>query len=249
MTLTPLSSTIHSDLCLKRGTFFHLQDKPLVSISPVEAPRAALDWPLAFFRNEQGLRLAAILSLDETDNCALGPRGLWMGGYLPAIVRAHPFSMSINQGRATVLVDTDSDWLSTAEGDPLFDPEGNPAEVLSWRVELLKNQAPDPAKDSPVLEAIDQSAVLDPWPEVSENLFRVNNEKLKKLDDQVFLNLRRNRALAAIYAQLISMPRINRVRNLAERKKKMKERMTTTDWKLSDDDIISFGDDDLISFE
>lgn len=43
------------------------------------------------------------------------------------------------------------------------------------------------------------------------------------------------------------MPRINRVKTLARRKQRMSEKKGL-DWKLSDDDILLFGDD-LMDFD
>lgn len=85
-------------------------------------------------RQDNTLSLMAVLSLDQNDNSQVGPKGLWMGGYMPAIVRAHPLSMAIREGKATVVVDTESDWLSTTEGKPLFDQDGNPTEVLNKKI-------------------------------------------------------------------------------------------------------------------
>lgn len=94
MPYTPLSSSQHSKLRLTRGTFFHLQDKPMVPVSIVEAQRAGLDLPLAFLRTDKGLSLVAMLSMSKEDNAQVGPKGLWMGGYMPAVVRAYPFALA-----------------------------------------------------------------------------------------------------------------------------------------------------------
>ena len=219
-------------------------------ISPLESARAALDWPLAFYRGDNGLQLVAVLSLDDTDNYAVGPKGLWMGGYMPAIVRAHPLSMSVRDGKAAVLVDTQSDWLSTDKGNPMFDSEGNPNQVVNRRIGLLKNQGPNPRWDNPALEAVHKSGILEPWNNVFENLYKVNQQKLVALEEQSFLELRRNRVLAPIYAQLMSMPRINRLRNLAQRKQKMKERLGLNLNLEQDNDIsLTLEDDDIIRFD
>lgn len=131
MHYTPLSNVNHRQLHLKRGTFFYLQDKPLVPISVVEAVRAALDLPLGFLRKDDtSLGLMAVLSLNKDDNAQLGPKGLWMGGYMPALVRANPLSIVVRENQTTIVVDADSDWLSESEGEPLFDPEGNPTTMI-----------------------------------------------------------------------------------------------------------------------
>lgn len=242
MSFTPLSSTNHSNLCLTRGTFFHLQNRPFVPISTVEAQRAGLDLPLAFSRTKKGLSLVAILSLNGEDNAQVGPKGLWMGGYMPAVVRAYPFALAYHEDKATVLVDTKSDWLSESEGQPLFEEDGSASEVLDRLINLLKTQAPNPHRDKAILQAIDRSGVLEPWSQVSENLLRVEPKKLYELSNEDLVRLRS--ALPVLYAQLMSMPRINRVKNLARRKQKM-----TQQEQVSPEDILSsFEEDDILRF-
>ncbi|KXB09198.1 hypothetical protein AKJ60_00695 [candidate division MSBL1 archaeon SCGC-AAA385M11] len=246
MPFTPLSSSEHSDLRLTRGTFFHFQERAVIAVSVVEAPRAALDLPLAFAETQKGLSLVAVLSLKQGENAQIGPKGLWMGGYMPALIAAYPFAMVVKEGKATLVVDTDSDWLSRTEGQPLFEGGGNPSKGMNRIMDLLKNRVPNPNRDNPVLQAIEQSNILEPWSEVSENLLRVSPRKLPELDDQAFLGLRRKGALSVLYAQIMSTARVNRIQNLAKRKEQMAQNQPE-DVDLDLDKL--FGDDDLIKFD
>lgn len=246
MTYTPLSSSQHSNLHLTRGTFFVFENQPCVPISTVEAPRAALDLPIAFARTQKGLSLVAILSLDKEDNAHVGPKGLWMGGYMPVVVRAHPFALVFKEDKARVIVDSESDWLSQTEGQPLFESDGSRSQVLERLVNLLRNQAPNPNRDTPALQAIEASGVLKPWSETFEGLQHVDPQALAGLGAEDFLKLRESNALPVIYAQLMSMPRLNRIKNLAQRKHKMAEKMGL---QVSEEDILlSFEDDDILRF-
>jgi hypothetical protein len=240
MAYTPLSPSEHGHLFLTTGTFFHLKKQQVVPISVREAQRAGLDFPLSFIRGEKGLKLVAVLSLEPDDNVSIGPKGLWMGGYMPAVIRAWPFTMAIKDGTGHILIDPDSDWISRTKGEPLFDAGGNPAKVVNNRMELLKKRAPNPNIDGPVLDAVDHAGILVPWSKVSENLLTVDPQKLTTLDDREFVDLRQKNALAVIYAQLMSLPRVNRVKNLARRKEKMSERRPQDPGLIQDDDIISF---------
>lgn len=248
MGYTPLSAKEHASLRLTRGTFLYLQNRPLVNISTLEAPQAALDLPLAFVKADDGVSLVTILSLDRNDNAQIGPKGLWMGGYIPAVIRANPFAMVAGEGQPQILVDLKSDWLSSKEGELLFDLDGSPTEILKNRIELLKTLVPNPNRDGPVFTAIEQSGLLEPWYDVSENLFRVNAKKFVGLDDQHFLSLRRKNALDIIYTHLISLPRINRIKNLAVQKKQLAQRQLQGMLRDEDQYSIRF-DDDMIRFE
>ena len=246
MPYTPLSHTQHKHLHLKKGTYFFAKDKSFIPISTVEAPRAGLDLPLGFVRYEKGLSLMAVVSLDKEDNTQISLNGQWMGGYLPVMLRAHPLALVFQENKAVVAVDTDSDWLSETEGRPLFELDGSQSEVLQNLVNLLKTRAPNPNRDAPILQAIEQSGVLVPWPQVSETLLRVDAQKLQEITDEGFLQLRSHNALPVIYAQLMSQPRVNRLKNLAKRKQQMAERQSQ---QGLEDLGIHFDDNDMIKFD
>lgn len=248
MQYVPLSSTEHANLRLSKGTFFYVQDQPMVPVSVVEASRAALDLPLAFTRKpDNTLTLVAILSLEKDNNVHVGPKGLWMGGYMPAVVRAHPFAMAMQGDKATVAIDPESDWLSTQEGKPLFDLEGNPTDTLNNFMELLQKRLPNPKRDNPVMEVIDKSGLLTPWSEVSDNLLKVDAKDMAQMEALEFAGLRERGALAVIYAQLMSMPRINRVKNLAKRKENMAQRQMQRG--AGDLDFSLIDDEDTFNFD
>jgi len=256
MEYTALSSKTHKDLRLKQGTFFFLSDQPLVPVSVVEAPRAALDLPLVFTRNDQGnLNLMAVLSLEKDDNAHVGPKGLWMGGYVPVTVKTHPFAMAYQKNKAVLVFAKDSDWLTTdrEQGQPLFDESGNPSPMLTKITDLLRDRFPSPLRDTPVMTAVDKAGLLEPWSRISDSLLCVNPEKLAGLDDGQFAALRQGNALAVIYAHLMSLPRINRIKNLASRKQRMIRQMKNKGQgivmnKQADLDV-SLDDDDMISFD
>ena len=244
-----LSSVHHRNLRRKKGTFFHLDNQPTVPVSAVEAPMAAFDLPVVFMLGQQGgLGLMALLSLNPKENAHVGPKGLWMGGYMPVAVRAHPFGLYFDGDRATMVVVEDSDWLSTGDGDPLFDHDGNPTPLLNNIADLLKKRFPNPHRDLPVLEAIAQSGILEPLGEVSDRVLKINPEKLAGLNDEAFLNLRRKNALPVIYAHLMSLARIERIKKLAQRKEQIREQLVKQK-KLPDGEFSLRMDDDMISFD
>jgi hypothetical protein len=244
-----LSRQRHGALNLKRGTFLFLNDRPVVPLSTVEAPRAALDLPIAFRRDEHGdLGLVAVLSLNKDDNVHVGPMGMWLGGYVPAVIRTYPFALAFSGEAATVVVATGSDWISTAEGEPLFDLEGNPTETLNSTTDLLRRAFPNPHRDGPMISAIDKQGLIEPWPGASAGLFKVDPGKLARLSDQIFLELRRSGALAMIFAHLMSLPRIERLNQLAQQKGKIRERLIQQK-RLPDGDFGLRVEDDMICFD
>jgi hypothetical protein len=253
MKYVALSSTNHADLKLAKRTFFHLQDQPMVPISVSEAVRAALDLPLAFTRKpDNTLLLVAILSLEKDDNPLVRPDGWWTGGYMPAIINCYPFALAFKEDQGILVVNEGSDCLSTTVGEPLFDTEGKPSELLNKITRLLKTSFPNPHRDTPVLEAIDAAGILEPWSDVSENLLKVSRQKLAKLGGESFLDLRQKNILPVLYAQLMSLPRINRIKNLAQQKKKAAEQQIQVGKQAAGKQSLDFSlekDDELIKFD
>jgi len=246
MSFTPLSSEKHSHLHLAQGTLSHLHNRPCVPLGAHEAQQAGLDLPLAFTRSEAGLSLVAVLSLSGTDNAQVGPKGLWMGGYMPAVIQAYPFALAYRDDKATVVVDEQSDFLSPNQGQLLFDLDGSLSEALQKKINFLKTKGPNPHRDGPVLQAIDTSGVLEPWEEVSRDLLRVSREKLNAFSDEQFLQLRR--ALPVVFAQVASETRLKRIQNLAQRKQKIAERQSAPKQKAADEPGLRF-DDDIFKFD
>ena len=244
-----LSSVAHRDLRRKTGTFFYLDNQPLVPVSVVEAPVAALDLPLVFTRDENDrLGLMALLSLNPKDNVHVGPKGLWMAGIC-----------LWSSGRilsACILTATGPRWwwLKTAIGCPRAKATlcstmtAKPTPLLNSITELLKKRFPHPHRDIPVLEAIAQSAILEPLGQVSDRLLKINPDKLAGLDDQAFLKLRKKNALPVVYAHLMSLSRIQRIQNLAQRKEQMREHLVKHK-KLPDGEFSLRVEDDMISFD
>ncbi|MBK5969055.1 MULTISPECIES: SapC family protein [Thiorhodovibrio] len=257
MALVPLSPSQHGDLRLAPGPLRHLEERPLVELGVAEAARAALDLPLVFIAREEGLHLCALLSPTATDNAQLGPRGRWMGGYMPALIRAHPLVLGPAREGATapVLIDPDSDWFSRDQGEPLFDAQGQPSAVVTQRMERLRTLAPNPARDAPVLAAVAASGVLAPWEGAPKALpgplLSASPARLAALEAEVLLQLHAAGALGLLYLQEASRARLVRLEGLAKRKAQGRKQAAqrgvseTTDFVLRPDEAqLQFDDPD-----
>ena len=218
MAYTPLSHSQFKEYRLRKGTYSFLHGRPVVPVFVSEAPRAALDLPLAFAPAKKGVVPVAVLSLNQEDNAQVGPQGEWMGGYMPAQIRCHPFSLAFSGERATLLVDRDSEWLSTEEGEPLFDDQGNVTELVQGYIETLKQTASSPRLETEAVAAITNSDILQPWIQEPVKLFRISEPALNGLSEHTFLRLHQQGALPLVYAHLISLARLERIRQLARQK-------------------------------
>jgi len=218
MAYVPLSNNKHQDLLLNKGNLFFLENQPIVSIFSSEVSLAALDLPIAFVSTEKSISLVAILSLERESNAQIDPQGNWMGGYIPVNIRNYPFSTACRGNQGTILVEHDSEWLSTEQGDPLFDSQRNPTELLSNYIQSLKKAVPAPSLEQSALKLIQDTELLEVWTEVPRKLYRINLQSLNNLSEDAFLQLRKNGALPVIYAHLFSLHRIERIKYLAKQK-------------------------------
>ncbi|MBK7509056.1 MAG: SapC family protein [Comamonadaceae bacterium] len=56
-----------------------------------EASRAAGSLPLAFWKRQDSFELVAVTGLEPHRSLMVASNGQWLAGYVPAVLRAHPF--------------------------------------------------------------------------------------------------------------------------------------------------------------
>src|SRR5690606_6098227 len=141
----------------------------------------------------------------------------------PAYVARFPFIL-VRAGENsdyTVCLDESYEGLSEAEGDPLFDDEGNESEVMSRIVGVLKDLLTETERTRRFVErlsslellAVRSAQVQDrsgKWYGLQD--FRVVDEKkLAELDDKIIGELHRSGYLGCIYAHLFSLGNVSRL--------------------------------------
>jgi hypothetical protein len=195
----------------------------ICAVSGEELTSVVMAFPLAFTTGSDAT-LAALMGLGGR-NVFVGPDGRWLGAYVPAILRVHPFKLlPAEDGQFALGFDTDSGQLVPAgEGEPFFDGDGKPTQAISTVLKHLvqiRNGAGIIARATQLLHEL---GLLEPWPLVIRNgeieipvsgLQRINEGAMARLDDQAFLRLRQNGSLAVAYAQLFSMTNISHLGRL-----------------------------------
>ena len=196
----------------------------IVPLVGAEFAKAALAMPIAFVGQGAGrLRPMALLSLAAGRNLFVAPDGRWLGGYVPAALRGHPFALLRPEGaeQSVLCVDEATGLVVDASfpgSEPFFDAEGNPANpvrrVLDFLVQLDANRI----VTERAVVALAAAEVLVSWPLEAETpegrkpvagLFRVDEARLNALDSDAFLVLRVEGALPLAYAQLLSMGQLS----------------------------------------
>jgi hypothetical protein len=200
---------------------------PLVG---AEFARAAVAMPIAFVGQDGAFRPMAVLSLVPGRNLFVGPDGKWLGGYVPAVLRGHPFALVRPEGAAEAIlcVDEASGLVveaGTPGAEPFFDAEGNPAPPVRQVLDFLSQLDANRIATGRAVAALAAAEALAPWPlevETPEGrkavagLFRVDEARLNALDGETFLGLRAVGALPLAYAQLLSMGQLSVFQTLAQ---------------------------------
>jgi len=182
-----------------------------VPLTLAEIPLAAQWYPVAFAAGE-GSRPVAILGLREGENLFVDETGGWRdGAYVPIYVRRYPFILTQQEDMVALCINEGEDVLIPAGGAPLFE-NNQPTGLLESAMQFCRSaqaaeRATQPFVDAlRALELLDgRRAVIDlpDGGQMSLSGFETIDEgRLRALDDETFLELRRQGWLGAIYAQI-----------------------------------------------
>jgi hypothetical protein len=136
---TALDTVVHRDLRLDNT----LNAVPLLApftsfmITIGEFAEAARDYPILFVRaspedGKETVAPVAVFGLKPGENLFLRD-GQWTGGYLPAMIRAYPFTMARIEGSDRWAMVFDNSWpgVKSTQGQPLFNEKGEATDFLN----------------------------------------------------------------------------------------------------------------------
>ena len=233
----------------------------LAPVAGAELARAALSMPLAFAEQSGRYTLVAVLSLTAGRNMFVGADGSWLGSYIPAWYRAHPFRLIPREGtgEAVLCVDEGSGLVAegSSAGEAFFDQAGKLSPALKPVLDLMTQvERSRKATDLAVL-ALAQAGVVRPWQitvkteqgaQAIGGLHRIDEAALAALPDDVFLKLRTSSALPIAYAQILSAGQLG----IFERLARVQAPLTpppAASLPESLDSFFALPSDDMIRFE
>jgi hypothetical protein len=111
-----------------------------VQTVPQEFRLLQAHFPIVFQAVEQGQRFqpVALLGLTLGHNTWVSPQGAWLAPHLPWALERQPLLVGRDGEGWVVHVDEDSPRLSSAQGEPLFLPQGGHAPLLQLRMGVLQ---------------------------------------------------------------------------------------------------------------
>lgn len=227
--VVPVNKEIHADTRIKDISSFEFASKLHIAyVTMQEFTRAAAIFPIVFLEDKEKdeFRPVVLLGLNAGQNLFVDSTGKWQASYVPAIIRRYPFALTPgNDGQYVVCIDEASSLVSDTEGAALFDITGAPTQVIEnvkrYLSELQQMEALT-RKFCGFLTEHNMFAPLDLRVRESGNVktiagcYVINEERLNCLSDELFLAIKNQRYLPAVYAHLISLGQTERLVKLQD---------------------------------
>ena len=231
---TALDTVLHRDLRLKTGLNAVHKLKPYTSfmISIGEFAEAAREYPILFVRaapDDKGrdqIAPVAVFGLRNGENLFLKDDN-WVGGYIPALLRAYPFTMARIEGSDRWAMVFDSSWegFSQTEGEPLFDEKGEASELLNNAHKFVQELENDIERTRLACQRLLELKLLKPMRFDAtlangetlsiDGFLTLDQDLFNKLPDATIGEMHRNGLLYMLHMHHMSL---NNMRKLLERR-------------------------------
>jgi len=211
--------------------YFFAAGTAVVPIVALELSEAVLSLPIGFMQDGPQYRPVAVLAPKPGHNLFVGPEGQWLGSYVPAALRFHPFRLLHQAGAAEetwVLCIHEQAQIQDEEeptAEPFFDRDGNLAPATKAIFQWLSRLEHNRGVTDRAVAALAETGCLCPWPlkvktgdgeQPVGGLYRVDEVRLGRLPDRDFLRLREHGALPVAYAHLLSMGQLRTLEAFAK---------------------------------
>jgi len=226
--IVPVNKDAHENKKLREiNSFSFASEFNLATVMVHEFSRAASVYPIIFVENQEtgDFKSVALLGFELGSNLFVNEDGEWDASYIPAIVRRYPFALAkTNEDqRFTVCIDEKSEFLSDDEGEPLFEEDGKPSEVMErikrylgelHQMEQITNQFCKAMKEKYMLTPLSMKFRDTDTVKNISGAYVINEERLNNLSDDDFLSLRHDNHLQPIYSHMSSLGQFDRLNKL-----------------------------------
>jgi len=213
----PLDSKEHSDLGLKKDFGLKFTNGVnAVPINMIEMPQICHFYPIGFAPDASATPVA-IIGLRDNENLFLDDNDRWVENtYIPAYIRRYPFIFSEIPGKdqLSLCIDLDKDVVESKGEQPFFEDDGKPTQLSQNALEFCKSYHAAAQQTIEFGKALhDADLLVERQAEINVGDgkrinfagFRIIDEdKLSKLDDKLFIEWRKKGWLPFLYAHLFS---------------------------------------------
>jgi hypothetical protein len=226
--IVALNRDLHRDLRLQHGQehFAFAKNTHMMPAVIDEFGVASRYLPIVFLPGAQQPTSVFLVGLRPSENILVDDDGRWTDGYVPAFARRYPFMLGeVAQGTPVACIDEAFEGFSKSEGDRLFAEDGSDTPFLRDRLRLINDYFAAAKRTDVLLRTLDELQLLRPVTIESKlqpgssailhGFLTVDEARLNALSDADFLRLRADGLLPAIYAHILSLQSVDRLRRLA----------------------------------
>ncbi len=208
------------------GNFHFAANRPVALVVADEMTKLVTEIPVCFLKQEAGFCAVALLGLKDNSNLFVSPDGAWIGNYVPAVFRVHPFTLQQTpDGNAVLCVDMDSGLVSDTEGQKFFGVDDAPTEEITRIANFLSGIEQQKALTQNLCQQLAELNLLKPWsfsrspqdkPMLIDNMYQVDQDALRDIDGEALKSLSASGALTLAYGQIFSTNNVTRLIARAE---------------------------------
>ena len=230
-----LDTILHRDLRLKNELNAIPKLAPFTSfiVSVSEFADASQTFPILFVRaapdalGKDTVAPVAVFGMKPGENLFVTADGKWDANYVPAMLRAYPFTMARIEGSDRWAMVFDNTWegMSRTEGLPLFNEKGEATELLNGVHKFVQDLETDLERTRQACAALLELKLLKPMrfdatlangEQLSvDGFMTADEEAISKLSDAQIAQLYRNGLLGLIQIHIVSL---NNMRRLLDRR-------------------------------
>lgn len=171
---------------------------------------------------DESYQVVALLGVGGARNLYTTPDSKWLCGYVPASLRAYPFSLCNGPAEQRVFCIEQSFLTDNISQPRLFNDDGSLVTQVSNTLNFLSQCDLSLAATRKACAALAEAGVIDFWP-ISFNrsggqpplevrgMYTINEEALNNLDAESLFKLQKSGAVALAYAQLFSRSQLDQL--------------------------------------
>jgi hypothetical protein len=227
--MIPLDSVKHKNLRINVDrNYSHVSNQNMTPLLASEFIPASTNFPIVFVKQQETgkFKSVGLLGLDAGENLVFANNKVH-SNYIPVNIRRYPFAAGgkvADESEMILCIDENSALLNEKEGVQIFDENGKPSEATQQVTKLLTDILAKDAATEIFIAFLVENDLLQPA-EVTlklgeegdkqlNGLYKIDEEALNELSDDLVLTLYKRKYFAAIYAHLASLGQFNRLLQL-----------------------------------
>lgn len=214
MAYAAVSREAHSRRRWRRyQTYEFARELTIVDVALAESARLCLTMPMAFRQAGDQFVPIALMGVEPKRNVLVAPDHRWLGHYIPALIRCHPF-MILPDANGQLVLCVDQASVTEGEGEAFFDAEGAPSPAMQTVVDVLQQIEGSRRAARIVADSLAKLGLLKPLSlepkagapaQTVEGIFAVDEGRLDALADAEFVGLRATGAIRLAHYQGLSL--------------------------------------------